>query len=171
MSSAQAFLTSVRHLNSFNYYSKLLLSARYTVYSCTTLCACEACLPTAAKSIQVNSDCYEKGDSGSCEQSLFCFCWLCSAVAAFAQVQQLPDSPAGRQMGAWLRRSMAEIARRFLAFLERRTIRRGRRGVDRDMDFRKMTGGFDLRKVEDASTPTKVVALVQERDSDQFLRG
>ena len=32
-----------------------------------------------------------------------------------------------------------------------------------------MTGGFELRKVEE-STPTKVVALVQERASDQFGR-
>jgi len=37
------------------------------------------------------------------------------------------------------------------------------------MGFREMTGGFELRKVEE-STPTKLVALVQERVSDQFAR-
>ena len=38
-----------------------------------------------------------------------------------------------------------------------------------DAGFREMTGGFELRKVEEA-TPTKMVALVQERMSDQFAR-
>lgn len=37
------------------------------------------------------------------------------------------------------------------------------------MGFREMTGGFDLKQIEE-STPTKVVALVQERASDQFAR-
>jgi CubicO group peptidase (beta-lactamase class C family) len=32
-----------------------------------------------------------------------------------------------------------------------------------------MSGGFDLKKIEE-STPTKIVALVQERGSDQFVR-
>jgi CubicO group peptidase (beta-lactamase class C family) len=41
--------------------------------------------------------------------------------------------------------------------------------VDHELDFRQMTGGFELRKVEE-STPTKLVALVQERGSDQFAR-
>jgi CubicO group peptidase (beta-lactamase class C family) len=35
--------------------------------------------------------------------------------------------------------------------------------------FRTMTGGFELKKAEE-STPTKFVALLQERDSDQFAR-
>ncbi len=37
------------------------------------------------------------------------------------------------------------------------------------MAFRDMTGGFELKKVEE-STSTKLVALVQERLSDQFAR-
>jgi CubicO group peptidase (beta-lactamase class C family) len=37
------------------------------------------------------------------------------------------------------------------------------------MGFREMTGGFELRKMEE-STPTRLVALVQERISDQFAR-
>ena len=41
--------------------------------------------------------------------------------------------------------------------------------LDQQLGFRQMTGGFDLRKVEE-STPTKLVALVQERLSDQFAR-
>jgi D-alanyl-D-alanine carboxypeptidase len=93
---------------------------------------------------------------------------LALSVAGFAQVQ-LPDTPAGRQMGAWLQAFDGGDRAAFLAFLEKNYPSRAK-NVDRDMDFRKMTGGFDLRKFEDASTPTKVVALVQERDSDQFAR-
>ena len=37
------------------------------------------------------------------------------------------------------------------------------------MRFRAVTGGFDLKKIEE-STPTKVVALVQERNSEQISR-
>jgi hypothetical protein len=37
--------------------------------------------------------------------------------------------------------------------------------MDQEMGIRAMTGGFDLKKIEE-STPTKVIALVQERNSD-----
>jgi len=37
------------------------------------------------------------------------------------------------------------------------------------LDFRQRTGGFELRKVGD-STPAKLIALLQERGSDQFAR-
>ena len=37
------------------------------------------------------------------------------------------------------------------------------------MQLRGMSGGFDLKKI-DESTPTKLVALIQERASDQFVR-
>jgi CubicO group peptidase (beta-lactamase class C family) len=39
--------------------------------------------------------------------------------------------------------------------------------LDQELEFRELTGGFDLRKLEEA-TATKVSGLVQERDSDQF---
>jgi CubicO group peptidase (beta-lactamase class C family) len=41
--------------------------------------------------------------------------------------------------------------------------------VDGMLGFRRMTGGFELKKAE-ASTPTQLTGLVQERDSDQFAR-
>jgi CubicO group peptidase (beta-lactamase class C family) len=41
--------------------------------------------------------------------------------------------------------------------------------VDQDMGFRTRTGGFDFRKLEQASA-TRVTGLVQEHDSDQFAR-
>jgi CubicO group peptidase (beta-lactamase class C family) len=93
---------------------------------------------------------------------------LSFTVVCFGQTQ-LPDTPAGRQAGAWLQAFNGGDRGVFLAFLEKNYPTRAK-NIDRDMDFRKMTGGFDVRKVEDASTPTKVVALVQERDSDQFAR-
>jgi len=37
------------------------------------------------------------------------------------------------------------------------------------LGLREMTGGFDIKKIEE-STPTKLVALLQERVSDQFAR-
>jgi len=37
------------------------------------------------------------------------------------------------------------------------------------MAFRRMTGGFDLRKIEESSA-TRMSGLVQERSSDQFAR-
>jgi CubicO group peptidase (beta-lactamase class C family) len=40
--------------------------------------------------------------------------------------------------------------------------------VDRSLDFRRQTGGFDLRAVEE-SLPTKLTGLVHQRDPDQFL--
>jgi CubicO group peptidase (beta-lactamase class C family) len=41
--------------------------------------------------------------------------------------------------------------------------------VEDEMGFRKMTGGFDLRKIEESSA-ARVSGLVQERASDQFAR-
>jgi D-alanyl-D-alanine carboxypeptidase len=96
------------------------------------------------------------------------FLLLSLSVPGFGQVQ-LPDTPTGRQMGAWLQAFDGGDRGVFLAFLEKNYPSRAK-NVDQDMNFRKMTGGFDLRKIEDASMPTKVVALVQERDSDQFAR-
>lgn len=45
----------------------------------------------------------------------------------------------------------------------------GQLDFERESDFRDMTGGFELRKIEESS-PTRLVVLVQERDSDQFAR-
>jgi D-alanyl-D-alanine carboxypeptidase len=41
--------------------------------------------------------------------------------------------------------------------------------LDATLNFRAMTGGFELKKVEE-STPTSFTALVKEKDSDQFAR-
>ncbi len=89
------------------------------------------------------------------------------APACFAQTT-FPDTPAGNQAKAWLESLNAGDAEKHKEFLRKHAPTRLDR-ADREMAFRAMTGGFDLKKVEE-STPTKVVALVQERASDQFVR-
>jgi CubicO group peptidase (beta-lactamase class C family) len=95
----------------------------------------------------------------------FLLSWL--ALPGVAQVD-LPKSPAGRQCKAWLESFNRGAREQYRDFLQKNFPSRVQ-DLDRDMAFRDMTGGFELKKVED-STPTKLVALVQERSSDQFAR-
>src|SRR5918993_214894 len=89
------------------------------------------------------------------------------APICFAQTQ-LPDTPAGNQAKAWLEVFNAGDAEKHKEFLRKNAPSRLER-ADREMGLREITGGFDVKKVEE-STPTKIVALVQERASDQFAR-
>ena len=89
------------------------------------------------------------------------------APACFAQTQ-FPNTPAGNQTTAWLESFNAGNAEKHKEFLRKNAPVRLER-ADREMALREMSGGFDLRKLEE-STPTKIVALVQERGSDQFAR-
>ena len=85
---------------------------------------------------------------------------LCIAQAKF------PNTPAGRQCAAWLEsfnRGDENAHREFL----QKNFPSQVPAVDREMRFRQMTGGFTLKKVVE-STPTRLVALVQEKSSDQF---
>ncbi len=84
-----------------------------------------------------------------------------------AQVQ-LPHTPAARQCAAWLHAFNAGDQKAYRAFLQQ-NFPSQLKEIDRDFAFRNMTSGFELKKVEDSS-PTKLVALVQERSSDQFAR-
>lgn len=77
-----------------------------------------------------------------------------------------PSTPAGEQLSAWLtafnsgeRTQLEEVRKRFK--------NSPRQSIDSDIGFRRMTGGFALRKIEE-STPTRVSGLLQERSSDQF---
>lgn len=87
--------------------------------------------------------------------------------ACLAQTQ-IPDTPAGNQARAWLEVFNAGDAEKHKEFLRKNAPSRLER-AEREMGLREMTGGFDVKKVEE-STPTKLVALVQERVSDQFVR-
>ena len=78
------------------------------------------------------------------------------------------DTPAKRQCDAWLaafNRGDRAAYQRFLAA----SLPWRAHDLDQEMAFREVTGGFVLRKIE-ASTPTRLVALVEERQSDQFGR-
>jgi D-alanyl-D-alanine carboxypeptidase len=80
----------------------------------------------------------------------------------------IPKTPAGEQFSNWLREFNGG---------ERTQLEGGRKhfknpppqGVEAELGFRRMTGGFELRKIEE-STPTRISGLVQERSSDQMAR-
>jgi D-alanyl-D-alanine carboxypeptidase len=92
---------------------------------------------------------------------------LLIAPVCLAQTQ-FPDTPAGHQAKAWLEVFNAGDAEKHKEFLRKNAPTRLDR-ADREMGVRTMSGGFDVKKVEE-STPTKIVALFQERASDQFVR-
>jgi D-alanyl-D-alanine carboxypeptidase len=89
------------------------------------------------------------------------------AVLCFASTQ-FPDNPAGHQATTWLEAFNSDDREKLQDFLRKNLPDRAQH-IDEEMGFRDMTGGFDLKKVEE-STPTKLVALVQERNSDQMAR-
>jgi D-alanyl-D-alanine carboxypeptidase len=81
---------------------------------------------------------------------------------------QIPKTAAGEQFSAWLtafnsgEREQLEKFRSHYAKPEDHP-------AQRELAFRMQTGGFDLKEIEE-STDTKLTALAQERDSDQFAR-
>jgi len=87
---------------------------------------------------------------------------VCNAQTHF------PDTPAGNQTKALLNVFNTGDLDKYKQFLTTNFPTRVE-VAERDMRFQSMTGGFDLKKVEEA-TETKIVALVQERSSDQFAR-
>ena len=85
----------------------------------------------------------------------------------FAQVQ-LPDSPAGKQLKSWLEAFDGSSFEAYQAFLAKNLPSQVAE-ADRYWQFRQMTGGFDVKKIEE-SAPTRLVVLVQDRDTDQIGR-
>ncbi len=96
-----------------------------------------------------------------------CFVMIAALVAAFVQ-PALPNTPAGTMLGAWLVAFNGADRAAYTQFVQKNFPSRMKR-ADADADFRARTGGFDLLKIEDA-TPTKLTALVQERDGDTIAR-
>jgi D-alanyl-D-alanine carboxypeptidase len=74
--------------------------------------------------------------------------------------------PSFRLFSAWLDAFNSGDRERYGAFLEKRFPFRGT-NLDQEMEFRALTGGFDLRKLK-SSSATEVTGWVQERNSDQF---
>lgn len=93
---------------------------------------------------------------------------LLAGVLLAAQQVQVPDTPAAHQFSAWLAAFNSGNRNVLQQFLDRNFPSQVR-DLDRDLMFRQQTGGFDLKKVENASD-TRISALLQERDSDQFAR-
>jgi D-alanyl-D-alanine carboxypeptidase len=89
-------------------------------------------------------------------------------AAACAAQTKFPDTPAGTQAKSLLDAFNAGDAPKYKEFLTKNYPGR-LENADRDMGFREMTGGFELKQIEE-STPTKIVAVVQERVSDQMAR-
>jgi len=89
-------------------------------------------------------------------------------VPACAAQTQFPDTPAGNQTRSLLEAFNSGDIEKYKVFLTKDFPTR-LQNAERDMGFRERTGGFELRKIEEA-TPTKIVAMVQERISDQFAR-
>ncbi len=100
--------------------------------------------------------------------SKFIFLLFLAFTVTSAAQAVFPDTPAGHQSAAWLGSFNRGDRESHRDFLEKNFPSRVG-DLDHELDFRQMTGGFELRKVEE-STPTKLVALVQERGSDQFAR-
>jgi len=92
---------------------------------------------------------------------------LFTSLLCLAQVQ-FPDTPAGHQCAAWLESFDRGDPDAYRSFLQQNFPSRLEH-LNRELAFRQRTGGFDLKKIEE-STPAKIVALVQERISDQMAR-
>lgn len=90
-------------------------------------------------------------------------------VPACQAQTQFPDTPAAKQAKAWLDTFNAGDVDKYKEFVRNNFPASMQQRADRDAQFREMTGGFELKKIEE-STPTKIVALVQERVADQFAR-
>jgi len=87
---------------------------------------------------------------------------------AWAAQPQVPDTPAAHQFSAWLAAFNSGDRAILLQFLEKSFPSRVKE-IDDTLGFRRQTGGFELKKAEEA-TATRFTALVKERDSDQFAR-
>ena len=87
------------------------------------------------------------------------------AGAVCAQIQ-FPDTPAGRQLSAWLTAQDSEDREKIQRFIE--TSMPWAR-IEPELAIRSRTGGFDLSKVEESSE-TKIAVLAQERNSGRPIR-
>jgi len=87
---------------------------------------------------------------------------LCSGQA------QAPARPAEERARGWLDAFNSGDRAKFLDFLQK--YRPGAVShIDDTLEFRSNTGGLELEKTEE-NTPTRFVALVKEKQSDQFAR-
>src|SRR5580704_288629 len=91
---------------------------------------------------------------------------VCGLLAATGAT--IPDTPAGQQFAHWLEVFNAGKREEIQKFLEQNRPEAAQR-LDQELGFRQMTGGFDLKKIEE-STPQKITGILKERDSDNYGR-
>lgn len=100
------------------------------------------------------------------------FMLLASASPVFSplagQAAVAPDTPAEHQFRNWLSAFNSGDRATMLKFFTD-SFPSEVANIDRDVDFRKGTGGFELKQIVEA-TATQFTALVQERGSDQLAR-
>jgi D-alanyl-D-alanine carboxypeptidase len=88
-----------------------------------------------------------------------------SALICAAQTK-FPNTPAGHQCAAWLESFNRGDMNAHREFLQKNSPSRLTH-LEREMEFRQRTGGFDVKKIQE-SAPTRIIVMVQERLSDQF---
>jgi D-alanyl-D-alanine carboxypeptidase len=81
---------------------------------------------------------------------------------------EIPKTPAGEQFSAWFS-AFNSADRAQLESFRSHFDKPEEHKLEGMLDFRQQTGGFELKKIEESGS-TKLTALVQERDSDQFAR-
>ena len=91
-----------------------------------------------------------------------------AAATTAAPVSQAAQSPAERQLRAWLSAFNSGDRAKYEAFLRENFPSRAAR-LDGDLNFLMRTGGFDIRKVE-SRTATSVTSLVEERAWNNVAR-
>jgi D-alanyl-D-alanine carboxypeptidase len=79
------------------------------------------------------------------------------------------ETPATRQLALWLDTFNSGNREQHQRFVREHWPSRPNQSVEQDLAFLEQTGGFDLIRIEEA-TSTRAVALVQERDSDTVAR-
>ena len=96
----------------------------------------------------------------------------CGALSVFgwtaAQIE-IPSTPAGERLGAWLTAFNKGDRGTIQSWVETNFKDPQARSVDREVEFRNRTGGFELEKIEE-SNPGKISGLVKERNSGQYAR-
>ncbi len=93
---------------------------------------------------------------------------LLTATLLFAQSPQPQDTAASRQFAVWLAAFNSGDRAALQQYFEKNRPSEVAK-VDDELQFRQQTGGFELKKTVE-STATRFVALLKERDSDQFAR-
>jgi len=97
-----------------------------------------------------------------------CVLAACAGSSLAQQPSKPPDPPSAEVFNAWLT-SFNSGERAAVTAFHSKYGRGDSREVDRDLDMRERTGGFDLQSVESA-TATSFAALLRERGSGRFGR-